>query len=727
MRKKELLKLPALRATKQMVSLAMADKLMTRKRYYGAYSYEYQGYERGRYIRSRVFDGILKVSIFLPEHLRMGTKEPAFEVFVDAEKAQFLTYDRVGNRWLTAKLDFLPWPSYVLNSSEIWSGKASYQHIKEYLGGERGGYEGLLDYQLKVRKDALTQLYRRETDPWDADLSQIPAVPKDWDWWCRKVGIPENYIFYQYSKKGADTGYCTYCEKEVPIRKPRHNQSGRCSCCGRPITYKSIGKSSHNVWTETAFMYLIQRCRDGFVIRQFSGTRSYTRTDRYRHCTMSITEQRRAIFTPNNWKGRVYCWDDYRNRETRWIPSDRVYSYSYWRNYWHQDWEGAIYGKTLPTLFARELKYSGLQEAIHLLHKIDPEHYLRTLNKRPILEQLVKAGLGGLAKDLMRDASEYEEIKMLPGVGLAKTLGINAQEMKRLRQGQGGWDFLNWLRYEKTAGREIPNHIITWFCEQKVEPKDLNFLRGRMSPVQVCNYLRRQMRELRMECGQVLTTWDDYLAMASRLKLNMDSAAVYRVKNVKKRHDELLKFFHHDAGMAIRAGNVLKKYPHIEEIFEEIRPKYEYADQQYTVLVPNRIEDIMTEGTVLSHCVGNVERYWERIERRESYVLFLRRTKEVDKPYYTLEVEPNGTIRQKRTLGDNQLDDIKDASGFLRKWQKSIAKRLTAEDLALAKASKILRMKEFEELRENQVTIRTGKLAGTPLLTVLQADLMEAA
>ena len=107
MRKKELLKLPALRATKQMVSLAMADKLMTRKRYYGAYSYEYQGYERGRYIRSRVFDGILKVSIFLPEHLRMGTKEPAFEVFVDAEKAQFLTYDRVGNRWLTAKLDFL--------------------------------------------------------------------------------------------------------------------------------------------------------------------------------------------------------------------------------------------------------------------------------------------------------------------------------------------------------------------------------------------------------------------------------------------------------------------------------------------------------------------------------------------------------------------------------------------------------------------------------------------
>ena len=79
MKKKELLGLPALRATKKILSLAMADKLMMRKRYYGLYSYEYQGYERGRYIRSRIFNGILKVSIFLPEHLRMGTKEPAFE------------------------------------------------------------------------------------------------------------------------------------------------------------------------------------------------------------------------------------------------------------------------------------------------------------------------------------------------------------------------------------------------------------------------------------------------------------------------------------------------------------------------------------------------------------------------------------------------------------------------------------------------------------------------
>lgn len=100
---------------------------------------------------------------------------------------------------------------------------------------------------------------------------------------------------------------------------------------------------------------------------------------------------------------------------------------------------------------------------------------------------------------------------------------------------------------------------------------------------------------------------------------------------------------------------------------------------------------------------------------------------DVDRPYYTLEVEPNGTIRQKRTQGDNQEADIEEASAFLRKWQKTVAKRLDQEDLELAKASKMLRIQEFEELRESQVTVRTGKLAGVPLLEVLQQDLMEAA
>ena len=54
------------------------------------------------------------------------------------------------------------------------------------------------------------------------------------------------------------------------------------------------------------------------------------------------------------------------------------------------------------------------------------------------------------------------------------------------------------------------------------------------------------------------------------------------------------------------------------------------------------------------------------------------------KPYYTLEVEPNGTVRQKRTYFDRQNPDIKQAEKFLLRWQKQLSRKLNKEDKILA-------------------------------------------
>ena len=96
-----------------------------------------------------------------------------------------------------------------------------------------------------------------------------------------------------------------------------------------------------------------------------------------------------------------------------------------------------------------------------------------------------------------------------------------------------------------------------------------------------------------------------------------------------------------------------------------------------------------------------------------------------DAPYYTLEIEPDGTVRQKRTMYDRQKEDIKDAEKFLREWQKVISKRITAKERGFAEKSRILRNQEFTQMRENQVIIHTGDLRGQLLVDVLMKDLME--
>ena len=717
MKKKELLKLRAINATSKMMQMADADP--PQRTVYKSWNGErvYLSFQCCLYMRCQIMHGFLKVAFFLPDHMRTGGRKPAYELYIDKEKGEFITYDRIREKWLTAKLDMLPWPGYFYGSKNKWISPQGHDLVKKYLGGKHGGYQGLLEYQLKIRAEELKQRHKRETDPWDLDLEQTPELPKDWERWIKKVGITENYIFYQYSRKGAKTGYCTFCEKEVAVREPRHNKMAHCPRCRHEITYKSIGKAG-TVVTERHKMYLMQRCEDGFILREFNGYSRYPKGD-YQHPECSSWEVRRAIYDHDANPLNAYYWGVYKQCESRWIRT------GFCSPGWYGDGRGRVYGKTLPTLAAKELRCTGLVEILQDKKEIDPEKYLAVLERIPQLEQLSKAHLPALVTECMGNYSNFERAFMNPGSGsLLKLLGIDSQQLNRLRKNRGGRRFLIWLQYEKVTGKILPDETVAWFCKEDIVPENLRFITDRMSMVQIYNYVRRQMRETRMKSGQVLTTWSDYLSMACRLKMDTGDAIIYRVRKLRQRHDELVELCGQKE-LVIRAGEILDKYPHIEDIYQDVKAIYEYTGKDYAVIVPSRIEEIMEEGEKLHHCVGSSDRYWERIERRESYVLFLRKVSKPEDSYYTLEIEPDGTVRQKRTMYDRQKADIKDAEKFLKEWQKVISKRITAKERGLAEKSRILRNQEFTQMRENQVIIHTGDLRGQLLADVLMKDLME--
>ena len=87
-------------------------------------------------------------------------------------------------------------------------------------------------------------------------------------------------------------------------------------------------------------------------------------------------------------------------------------------------------------------------------------------------------------------------------------------------------------------------------------------------------------------------------------------------------------------------------------------------------------------------------------------------------------MEPNGTVRQKRTLYNRQLEDIGKAEKFILRWQKQLQKKLQKEDLELAKLSRELRIKEMDELRKNNVKLN-GNFNGRLLADIMAEDLME--
>lgn len=716
MKKEMLRKLRRLYATPAMMKKAGMDvpRIVERKnawRKEDIYAYKY-----GVYMRCQIFNGVLKVAFFLVENMRLGSNKPSYELFINKETGEFVTWDVKHEKWRNAKVDMLDWPEYVYYSGRYINPEGN-RSIKRQLGTESGGYKGILEWQQSVRKEELKQRYKRECEPWDLAMDQVPELPKDWIHWVDKYAIRNHFIFYDYQRKGATEGFCTWCEKTVPIKNPKHNQYGTCSHCGRKIQYKARGRAG-NIYTDYEIAYLIQRCEDGFVIREFR-CRNHFEKGKYEHPSIQANEIERYIYDQNYVESR-YIWDLYKQDHMRWVKCEALgYYYSSYFRY-----DGAVYKRTIPSLAKIELKVTGLPEMIQGAGRIDPVKYLKVWSKNKRYEQFAKAGLWKLVMEDMESGNQI--IRECQKTGdLAKTLGIDKARMKRLRENGGGKIFLMWLRREKGINTIIPDEVIRYFDENRIKPEDLKLMLTRMSERKICNYLKKQSNLTGRKPIELIGTWEDYIHIANRLKIDTELEMYYKPKNLKKAHDEVVEMCG-GSDIARRAGEIAEKFPEIDEIHAEIKEKYAYTEKDYSIVVPERIEDIIIEGKTLGHCLHSSDRYFDRIQRRETYIVFLRKTEEQDKPYYTLEIEPDGTARQKRTVGDNQNKDFEDAKAFIRRWQQKVQERLSEADRELAEISGKLREEEFEELRREKKTVWHGKLAGKLLVDVLEADLMEA-
>ena len=716
--KKELMALRTLRATPKMMEMAKNDRKIQRK-YESWYGYTGQKvmYEYCLFMRCQTLKGYLKVAFFLPDHMRCGSNMPAYELYIYKDADQYLTWDCRNQKWSEASVMNLIFHSPYWANGKIWINPEGNQTIKRYLGVTKTGFAGIEEYQARVRAERTKEKYRRMTAPWDEDLDMTPPLPKDWENWCSKVGVRENFIFYDYVKKGTIYGSCTYCEKTVPLPKPAHNKKMKCPHCGREVTLKSKGKLKY-LHTDSYYAYLPQRTKPGFVVREFSVRRAYRKDENWKPKTY-ISEHRRAFYDKEAKQLNTYHYELFRGREYRYCRVDNLHCR------WGTPHAGCTYGKTIPSLTKAELCRTGAQEMLRAEPIIDLEWYLALWNQFPQIELLVKAGFKKLVKDCQNNRSFLNEVCILnrPG-GLAKKMQLDDQGLRRLRDNNGGMVFYHWLRYEKKQGKKIPDEIIRFFSDSEVKPEALNFISDRMSEVQMYNYLRKQVMLSGMRLGEMLTTWKDYLSMAKKFGMDVNDSIIYRASKLKQRHDELV-LRGQLKDLEKEAKKVAEKYPHVEQILGQIKDIYSYEGKDYCLIVPDSIADIMVEGRSLNHCVATSDRYMDRIERRESYVIFLRKTKAPKQSYYTLEIEPDGTVRQKRTMYDRQHPDIEDANKFLKQWQKEVAKRLTDSDRELAKKSKELRVEGFAQMRRDRVTINTGTLRGKLLVDVLMADLME--
>jgi len=87
------------------------------------------------------------------------------------------------------------------------------------------------------------------------------------------------------------------------------------------------------------------------------------------------------------------------------------------------------------------------------------------------------------------------------------------------------------------------------------------------------------------------------------------------------------------------------------------------SDDTYSIIAVKELLDLVKEGRVLNHCVGS---YVDSVSNGNEYILFLRKNDNVDIPFYTIDVTPDGKVRQIHGKGNCSI--TKEIKPFIDKW-----------------------------------------------------------
>ena len=670
------------------------------------------------FLRTAIKDEILYLEVYLQKQAVQENAAPHYRVFFDKDKRDFITYTPAIQQWSGARLDnLLGICDFYIEDMMIEQKEK--ECLLHYL--EIDSIQRLYRWQQVCRETTRMEGYERRARKWDAVFEKIHSVPKDWERWLLRHVIDDHYVLYEYRENGITTGICSRCGKIQTLDHPKYNGSGTCKKCGAIISYKSVGKCPRIV-TESYDAHLLQKMENKVVSRQFRGFAVFD-PKKWEKPRLHFWEERRILIERDGTM-KAYSYEEYKDKKMHWIPArlSGTGTEYYYHNPYHYSAQGRVYRRTLPALEAGPLKHTGIRIAAETGMEFAPEAYLTAVQRYPILEKIRKAGLLSLYQEYLIN---WAVLSLEDKGELHKSLGIRRDQLKQLRIQNGGSAYLEWLQFEHAQGKDLAEEIRSWFMKNKIQPEHLSFIQDRMSLIQVKHYLCRQKNLMAGKSyKEILSVWKDYLQMAKVCGMNTKDAIIYRTGNLEKRHNDLVLLIEEKKNKQ-DAQEILKRFPELNDVLKTLKEKYEYRDDTYAVIAPDDVTDIIQEGNTLHHCINKTDTYFERIVKKESFLLFLRKTNDLETPYYTLEVEPGGTIRQKRTEYDRQNKDLEKASIFLKQWQHVIRKRLEQTDHVLAGKSRLLRMQEIKKLREDQLAIHQDIYHGELLADILEADLME--
>ncbi len=687
MRKAGLLDIEPLLATSQMLAKARADvgKEIVEKYSWSSSTYRYTEWKTKTYLKARDIPEkhVLEIDAYYRPNLQRGETAPTYRIFLDYEEMDYITYNVGDKKWSKARYEYLT----TYGNAHSYAKRPEVQITKQDLKliqSKLSVHElytaefAIREWQEAIAKEKRDRKNNRELQAIDDQMAIVPELPKSWDKWIEDVPLMKHeYLIYTKEQ----TAYCTHCRETVALTiKPKHNETGKCPSCKHDITYKSWGMQKY-LHTRTKAS-IIQRCSDGksLVVRQFFVLRKLNRDSDYKG-TVEWHEDYRGFTNEHLASGlNAYEWGVYKNTHTcRWCRYGTVNHGGYYNNQLCQAYASGVLftGNLKHVLKDTVIKYVPAAEIFRAVkgERIDVEETLTTLrDNRNFYEAIWKMGLHRFAIDRLFKRGGLTQIdkagKPWECLRLPKRIFMQAV---RLDLSDTGVRILQILeRYEV----RVTDDELKWLEKHMGASSLLRYICWQ-TPHRFIKYMSSEpFGRVGINLAGSRGIYADYLDMAQKLGMNLGDRSVCFPQDLQRAHDEAATLIHirkDEEAAAKRA----KEEARLRENAKAIREMFDYADEQFFILVPESYKEISDEGHEQHNCVAT---YFEPAAAGRTIIFFVRRKEEPEKSFCTVEIGKKGEefVIKQNFIAYNRKAPA-DETEFLKKAVAAAQKKVDKE------------------------------------------------
>ena len=524
------------------------------------------------------------------------------------------------------------------------------------------------------------------TDEWI-----INHLPKRTKKFVKEV---EDFTFergFMFTKRiaGHRLGYCTKCNRWVPLEMSgyrtvtpemqtafaaRHNEPALCPHCHSPVTFKDTGRGRSRL-VQKGYVVKFDKMPNGALLarswcvrKDFRGDFQNVPIEWSLHYVLyfdlhDVRAFKREL-APDNYYAFLNTpdvfYDDRDGYWGIWLRRMKCFpqgvhwpnGFGYLYNIPDTDWYGRarILKSNLKYCAADRFRENYLQGDSLL-------HYLRFYSLYPVLaERMVKQGFGWAAVTAARCALAADMNQRATTVQRAFYCNNREELQNVLKILHSGRNADLPLRGLRRLGIPFTQEVLDWAAGSGYTLRQaLQTGRADAAAVRYCAKKHVYLHD-----------YLDYLKFCENLHVDLSRKSKRFPKDFKTEHDRL-QALERQRVQREKAKSMRQKDAAYRKRLPQLQEQYGFASGGLLIRPANSGMELIAEGETQNICVGGTH-YINRMQRCETYIFFIRRETEPDRPYVTLELSTAGTVVQARGYANRRPDD--EVFAFIEKWKQ---------------------------------------------------------